>query len=56
MSVALEVVQFLVQLRLTIATAEPCTAGVVASRIAEVPGSGRALQLAVVTYAPEAKI
>ncbi len=52
---AREVATFLVRHGLILATAESCTAGLMASRIAEVSGSGKSLCLAIVTYAPEAK-
>lgn len=51
-----DVAHFLVRHDLVLATAESCTAGLIASRLAEVPGCGSCLRLAVVTYAPEAKI
>ncbi len=52
---AREIATFLVRRGLILATAESCTAGLMASRIAEVSGSGKSLCLAIVTYAPEAK-
>lgn len=53
---AQEIAHFLVRRGMTLATAESCTAGLIASKLAEVPGCGSCLRLAVVTYAPEAKI
>jgi nicotinamide-nucleotide amidase len=41
---------------LTIALAESCTAGMAASRLADVPGASKYLREAFVTYADEAKI
>jgi nicotinamide-nucleotide amidase len=50
------VLKYLQDHRLKLATAESCTAGLVASTIAEVPGCGSLLECAFVTYSPEAKI
>ncbi|NYI02622.1 CinA family protein [Cupriavidus plantarum] len=52
---AQEVAHYLVRHGVVLATAESCTAGLIASKLAEVPGCGSCLRLAVVTYAPEAK-
>ncbi|MBF6987895.1 MULTISPECIES: CinA family protein [Cupriavidus] len=38
-----------------VVTAESCTAGLIASRIAEVPGCGDVLYCAIVAYSPSAK-
>ncbi|MGO4412911.1 amidohydrolase, PncC family [Cupriavidus sp. OV038] len=46
---------FLARHGLRLATAESCTAGLIASRIAEVPGCGDVLRCAVVAYAPDIK-
>lgn len=40
---------------LLLATAESCTAGLIASMLAEVPGAGQLLDCAFVTYSPQAK-
>jgi PncC family amidohydrolase len=40
---------------LTLATAESCTAGLIASTLADVPGAGALLDCAFVVYTPEAK-
>jgi nicotinamide-nucleotide amidase len=40
---------------LLLATAESCTAGLIAARLAEVPGAGALLDCACVAYSPEAK-
>lgn len=40
---------------LMLVTAESCTAGLIASRLAEVPGAGKLLECAYVVYSPEAK-
>lgn len=40
---------------LVLVTAESCTAGLIASRLADVPGSGAVLESAFVVYSPQAK-
>jgi nicotinamide-nucleotide amidase len=40
---------------LVLVTAESCTAGLIASRLAEVPGAGKLLECAYVVYSPAAK-
>jgi nicotinamide-nucleotide amidase len=50
------VLKYLQEHRLKLATAESCTAGLVASTIAEIPGYGSLLECAFVTYSPEAKV
>ncbi|WP_176461445.1 CinA family protein [Bordetella genomosp. 1] len=40
---------------LTLATAESCTAGLIAATLADVPGAGALLECAFVTYSPQAK-
>ncbi|CAN7707141.1 CinA family protein [Variovorax sp. LjRoot84] len=40
---------------LVLVTAESCTAGLIASRLAEVPGAGQVLESAFVVYDPKAK-
>jgi nicotinamide-nucleotide amidase len=47
---------YLKENHIKLATAESCTAGLVASTLAEVPGCGSWLECAFVTYSPEAKI
>jgi len=49
------IAHFLKRNALTLSTAESCTAGLIASRIAEVPGCGAVLRLAIVTYSPDTK-
>ena len=49
------VARFLQRHGLRLATAESCTAGLIASRVAEVPGCGDTLHCAVVAYSPDAK-
>ena len=49
-------VQTLRRKHLTVATAESCTAGLVASRIAEIPGASEVFGYGVTTYANEAKM
>jgi PncC family amidohydrolase len=41
--------------RLTLVTAESCTAGMIASMLADVPGAGALLDCAFVVYSPDAK-
>jgi PncC family amidohydrolase len=48
--------QYLEESHLKLVTAESCTAGLIASTLAEVPGCGSWLECAFVTYSPEAKI
>jgi PncC family amidohydrolase len=55
MNAAREVVTFLQSRGLTMATAESCTAGLVASLLAEIPGSGACLDVGIVVYSPEGK-
>lgn len=50
-----DVVQFLKQHQLTLSTAESCTAGLVASKIANVSGCGNCLDGGFIVYSPEAK-
>ncbi|MDB5887122.1 MAG: hypothetical protein JWR74_3293 [Polaromonas sp.] len=40
---------------LVMTTAESCTAGLIAAHLADVPGAGKSLECAFVTYSPEAK-
>lgn len=47
--------RFLQRRGLRLATAESCTAGLIASHIADVPSCGSTLQCAVVAYSPEAR-
>lgn len=50
-----QVVNFLRQSELRLTTAESCTAGLMSSLVAEIPGSGQVLDCAFVTYSPQAK-
>ena len=45
----------LVERRLTIATAESCTGGLIASRLTDVPGSSRYVERGVITYSNASK-
>jgi nicotinamide-nucleotide amidase len=47
--------RYLQEQRLKLVTAESCTAGLIASILAEAPGSASWLECAFVTYSPEAK-
>lgn len=49
------VVDFLKSNQLVLATAESCTAGLIAARLAEVSGSGAVMECGYVVYAVEAK-
>lgn len=51
-----EVIDFLKARNLLLCTAESCTAGLVASSVADVPGSGSVLEISFTVYSPEAKI
>lgn len=51
-----EVADYLREHQLRLATAESCTAGLIAARLAEVPGAGQVLDCAFVVYSPEAKM
>ncbi|HAH79369.1 MAG TPA: competence/damage-inducible protein A [Ruminococcaceae bacterium] len=49
------VVRLLTERRLTVATAESCTGGLVAKRITDIPGSSEVFHLGAVTYSNKAK-
>ncbi|WP_354684386.1 CinA family protein [Cupriavidus necator] len=49
------IARYLLRHGLHVVTAESCTAGLIASRIAEVPGCGAVLRCAIVAYSPWAK-
>ena len=51
-----QLVTFLQAHKLRLVTAESCTAGLIASTIADVEGAGELLDCAFVTYSPEAKM
>lgn len=55
-SAASEAARYLRQHRLVLVTAESCTAGLIASRLASVPGAGEVLDSAFVVYDPGAKV
>ncbi len=56
LSVASELIRLLAQRSLTVATAESCTGGLIASAITEIPGASRVFHYGWVTYCNEAKI
>lgn len=47
--------QFMLTHKLTMTTAESCTAGLIAATLADVPGAGALLDCAFVVYSPQAK-
>lgn len=55
MTPAEETAHYLQRRDLRLATAESCTAGLIASAIADVPGCGGTLKCAIVAYSPDAK-
>ena len=50
-----DVAAFMESRRLLLVTAESCTAGLIAARLADVPGAGALLDCAFVVYSPHAK-
>lgn len=48
--------KMLMEKGLTIATAESCTGGLIASKLAEIPGISQSLKMGLVTYSNEAKV
>jgi len=50
-----DLVEFLKSHRLVLTTAESCTAGLIAARLAEAPGCGGVFERGYVVYAPGAK-
>lgn len=50
------VLRYLQENKLKLVTAESCTAGLIASTLAETPGSASWLECAFVTYSPQAKM
>jgi nicotinamide-nucleotide amidase len=55
MDIPRQVVSFLSSRGLKLATAESCTAGLIASLISSVPGSGACLDVGFITYSPSGK-
>lgn len=55
MELLAKVSQYLQDHELMMATAESCTAGLVVSELARVPGSGQAIDCGLAVYSPEAK-
>lgn len=49
------VARFMLENKLTLVTAESCTAGLIAAKLADVPGAGQLLDCAFVVYSVEAK-
>lgn len=50
-----QITDYLQQQELKLATAESCTAGLIASELASVPGSGQSIDCGLAVYSPEAK-
>jgi len=50
-----EVAEFMKKRGLILVTAESCTAGLIAARLADLPGAGSLLDCAFVVYSPQAK-
>ena len=50
-----EIAAYMAENSLVMTTAESCTAGLIAAHLADVPGAGKLLECAFVTYPPEAK-
>lgn len=50
-----EIADYMREHGLKLVTAESCTAGLIAARLADVPGTGELLDCAFVTYSPQAK-
>ncbi len=50
-----QIVNFLNKYKLRLSTAESCTAGLIASLVADIPGSGQVLDCGFIVYSPEAK-
>lgn len=55
MNIPRSVIGFLSSRGLVIATAESCTGGMIASLLADVPGSGPCLDVGIVAYSPSGK-
>ena len=49
------IVGFLLDREIKLATAESCTAGLVVSELARIPGSGQAIDCGLAVYSPQAK-
>lgn len=50
------VLAYMTQHALVLTTAESCTSGLIAAQLADIPGAGKCLDRAYVTYTPEAKM
>lgn len=50
-----EVVQYLADRQLRLVTAESCTAGLIVSELARIPGSGQSIICGLAVYSPDAK-
>jgi PncC family amidohydrolase len=50
-----DIADFLVRNEVKLATAESCTAGLIVSELARIPGSGQAIDCGLAVYSPQAK-
>lgn len=50
-----KITRYFIDHELTLATAESCTAGLVVSEIARIPGSGQSIDCGLAVYSPETK-
>lgn len=50
-----DIADFLLRKEIKLATAESCTAGLIVSELARVPGSGQAIDCGLAVYSPQAK-
>lgn len=55
MKIVEDVVAYLRDEKLLLATAESCTAGEIITLLAQIPGSGSLIECGYVVYSPEAK-
>lgn len=50
-----DITRYLIEEELKLATAESCTAGLIVSELARVPGSGQSIDCGLAVYSPESK-
>ena len=56
MSVESKIIQYLLENKITVSTAESCTGGLLASTITSISGASKVFNLGLVTYSNQAKI